>query len=440
MAWYSAGTVTATNGSKTITGAGTDFVSNVLAGHGFVGPDGRTYEIEQVVSATQMLLRRPYLGATAAGQAYDVIPTQGPSQILVERVGDLLGTFGAVRDGVGQGLFPDGLVTAPAIRFGADQDTGLYRSASNEIAAACGGVMAWRVAPTGMDLPGSISTGLGLSTGDAAMRVGRNRTGEGPAFVDLHARSGAAFDARVIRYGGENGTMGLINLGAGPMEFTLAPGGLFNWYGGAGGATLWLALSGTFLAPGSDNVMALGGPLNRFTSVYSATGAINTSDEREKTWRGGLTEQELSAARRIVAEVGAYQWNDAVAEKGEDGARVHYGVRAQQVARILMEEGVEDQQNVDFAADVYLTEAMRPSFKSAFLCFDTWDDRFETKVDRTTSAILDANGEPIVTETPRIEHVEKAGNRFGLRVDQLTLFLLAAQEQRLAMLELAQAA
>ncbi|WP_278983279.1 tail fiber domain-containing protein [Sphingobium yanoikuyae] len=437
MAWYSAGTVTATNGSKTITGAGTDFVSNVLAGHGFVGPDGRTYEIEQVVSATQMLLRRTYLGATAGGQAYDVIPTQGPTQILVESVGDLLATFGSVRDGVGQGLFPDGTVAAPAIRFGADQDTGFYRSASNEIAAACGGATALRFGALGMDLPGSVATGLGLSTGDAAMRVGRNRSGEGPAFVDLHARSGAGFDGRMIRYGGENGTMGFLNLGAGPMEFTLAPGGLFNWYGGTGGANLWLALSGTFLAPGSDNVMALGGPLNRFTAVYSATGAINTSDEREKTWRGGLTKQELSAARRIASEIGAYQWNDAVAEKGEDGARVHYGVRAQQVARILMEEGVEDQQNVDFAPDIFLSEATRPSFKSAFLCFDTWDNSFETKVDRTQSSILDADGAPIVVETPRIEQVQSAGNRFGLRIDQLTMFIIAAQGQRLAALEAA---
>ena len=53
MAWYRAGLVAVTNGNGTITGTGTDFVSNTQPGEGFLGPDGRAYEIAQVVSATQ---------------------------------------------------------------------------------------------------------------------------------------------------------------------------------------------------------------------------------------------------------------------------------------------------------------------------------------------------------------------------------------------------
>ena len=41
MAWYRTGTVTVTNGSATVTGAGTDFVSNTQIGECFLGPDGR---------------------------------------------------------------------------------------------------------------------------------------------------------------------------------------------------------------------------------------------------------------------------------------------------------------------------------------------------------------------------------------------------------------
>ena len=63
MAWYRAGSVTVTQGSAVVTGAGTDFVSNTSVGEAFLGADGRVYEIVQVVSATQIVLG----AASAAG-------------------------------------------------------------------------------------------------------------------------------------------------------------------------------------------------------------------------------------------------------------------------------------------------------------------------------------------------------------------------------------
>lgn len=162
------------------------------------------------------------------------------------------------------------------------------------------------------------------------------------------------------------------------------------------GDILILDGSNATVRPASDNISALGTGSQRFTVVFAATGTINTSDESQKTWRGGFTAPELAAAKDIAASIGVFQWNDAIAEKGADadagGARLHFGVKAQQVWGIMASHGLLDA--IDPETD--------PSSKYAFLC---WDD------------------------------LGGGDGRFGVRPDQLALFLIAAQEARIAALE-----
>lgn len=169
---------------------------------------------------------------------------------------------------------------------------------------------------------------------------------------------------------------------------------------GAGGQWNVSASTGSFF-PSADNALPLGGAANRASTLYAATGSINTSDEREKTWRGVLTAPEMAAARRIALELGFYQWNAAIAEKGAAGARLHFGVRAQAVWAIMADEGLIDP----------LVPEATPDSPYAFLCYDRWDG--------------DADG------------AAPAGDRFGIRPDQLSLFLIAAQEARIAAMETA---
>jgi hypothetical protein len=138
--WYRQGTVTVTNGSNVVTGAGTDFVSNASVGEAFIGPDGRSYEIAQIVSATDLRLVSAYQAATGGGQTYAIQPTQSFARDLALAAAALLNTFAAVRDGAGQGLFGDGSAAAPGMRFSADQDTGVRRYAENAVALVGGGV------------------------------------------------------------------------------------------------------------------------------------------------------------------------------------------------------------------------------------------------------------------------------------------------------------
>lgn len=139
MAWYKTGTVSVTNGSQAVAGAGTAWFGALRAGWGFVGPDGRTYEIDTVSSATSLTLATAYQGATASAQNYSAFPTNALDQSLATAIQQLIDDYQAVADGAGEGKFPDGTPALPGIRFESDPDTGLRRKSANELALVAGG-------------------------------------------------------------------------------------------------------------------------------------------------------------------------------------------------------------------------------------------------------------------------------------------------------------
>ena len=149
MTWYNTGTVSVTNGSPTVNGTGTAWTDYVDAGQGFKGPDGKLYEILTVNSATQLTLNENYSGTTASGQGYKIAPLQGYIRDLALSASNLLLSFSSVRDNAGQGMFSDGSVGTPGVRFANDQDTGFYRPGTNTIAWVTNGTERVRVDASG---------------------------------------------------------------------------------------------------------------------------------------------------------------------------------------------------------------------------------------------------------------------------------------------------
>lgn len=94
MAWLRAGTVAVTNGSTTVTGTGAGFAANTRVGDAFIGPDGRQYELQNVASDTVISILPAYLGPTASGQPYAVMPVQGYQKLLADLVRDWTGQYG----------------------------------------------------------------------------------------------------------------------------------------------------------------------------------------------------------------------------------------------------------------------------------------------------------------------------------------------------------
>ena len=146
-----------------------------------------------------------------------------------------------------------------------------------------------------------------------------------------------------------------------------------------GVAKLLLGPTGN-LSPNADNTQPLGGASNRWSVVYAGTGTINTSDEREKQDFVDITEAERQVALGIKALIKSFKFKEAIAKKG-DSARIHFGVSAQQVA------------------EVFKTVGLDPN-NYALFCYDEWD----------------ANEEQGIV----------AGNRYGIRYDELLAFVIGA--------------
>jgi|GEM_PF-1007594 len=150
MAWYRTGTVAVTNGSTTVTGVGTDWIAGVGIGESFYGPDGKLYEIASIVSATSLTLGAVYLGATASGQAYQIIPNQSYIRDLAAQAAALVNNYGAAMTTAGQGRFADGADAAPGISFTNDQNTGMYRAGADDMRLVAGGAAQAKVTSAGL--------------------------------------------------------------------------------------------------------------------------------------------------------------------------------------------------------------------------------------------------------------------------------------------------
>ncbi|AUR91777.1 coil containing protein [Vibrio phage 1.164.O._10N.261.51.A7] len=139
---------------------------------------------------------------------------------------------------------------------------------------------------------------------------------------------------------------------------------------------------GTFaFRTGDDGAKQLGQISRRWSEVFAVNGSINTSDATLKTDVRQLTSDEISAARALSNEIGAFKWLDRVEVKG-DKAREHIGMTVQRAMEVM------ESFNLD-------------PFNYGFICFDKWDDELDD-----------------------LGNVEiKSGQRYSFRPDQLDRFI-----------------
>ncbi|AHG41145.1 peptidase S74 [Pseudomonas syringae CC1557] len=83
MPWSRGGTVAVTQNSTTVTGTGTTFTSSRI-GDAFNAPDGRRYEVFNIISDTVLAIIPAYTGATVSGAAYFIEPVQGYPKALTD--------------------------------------------------------------------------------------------------------------------------------------------------------------------------------------------------------------------------------------------------------------------------------------------------------------------------------------------------------------------
>lgn len=161
------------------------------------------------------------------------------------------------------------------------------------------------------------------------------------------------------------------------------------FYFNSAATTPELAIAG-ITRPVGDNVYSSGAAASRWSVVYAASGTINTSDEREKDFIRDLKEAERRVALRLKQLVKAYKWRDAVERKG-GGARLHFGWIAQEVVAAFEAEDLDP-------------------FAYGCVCYDSWEAQPEVR-DKLGALI---------------EPAHEAGDRFGVRMEQLLALILAA--------------
>jgi hypothetical protein len=145
-------------------------------------------------------------------------------------------------------------------------------------------------------------------------------------------------------YFGENAAYAVVG---GVNGVVLASGTTFP------GTGRFVADPNTF-RPFADDVYALGTASFRYTVVYATTGTINTSDATQKQQVRELNEAERRVAKTIKGLIRAFKWNEAVESKG-DGARIHIGVMAQEVAAAFAAEGLDATKYGLFCQDTWTT-------------------------------------------------------------------------------------
>lgn len=166
-----------------------------------------------------------------------------------------------------------------------------------------------------------------------------------------------------------------------------------------GSVPVVLQVRATDTRPGADNALSLGTASSRWSVVYAASGAINTSDARAKCDVGPVDEALLDAWANVAW--GQYRFVEAVAEKGDD-ARWHLGLVAQQVR-----DAIDAQMGAGAAV------------RWGLVCHDRWD---------AEPALQDEDGGVL-------HPARAAGDRWGLRYDEC--FALEALWQRRAIAGLA---
>lgn len=193
MPWYKTGTVSVTQNSNAVIGAGTAFIANSRVGDGFRGPDGRWYEVTNIASNTALSISPNYEGPTVADGFYSIMPVQGYQKDLSDQVRAILNDYGEKLAALGTtgnydilppskggtgitdlSVFIEGLLndadaptartTLGAAKSGSNDDITSLTALTTAVPVSMGG--------TGGKTQAEARAGLGLKTGAVADVVG----------------------------------------------------------------------------------------------------------------------------------------------------------------------------------------------------------------------------------------------------------------------------
>ena len=194
--------------------------------------------------------------------------------------------------------------------------------------------------------------------------------------------------------------------------------------------------------PYTDNAYNCGASWGRWANIYSVNPNINTSDASEKYLSpSGDHDQALLAAYETPVQF--WQWLASVAEKGPDGARIHFGPTSQAFRDALIARGLDPQRYAAYCEDPLFDEVDEQYSESeqaksvqsvtrqdieirdgrAILVAKTVDEEVpefdELPVETGDGGpVLGLDGEPIMHRVPRMIQVTKTRKAKAPRLDR----------------------
>ncbi len=194
-------------------------------------------------------------------------------------------------------------------------------------------------------------------------------TTPGATFWDGHTSGGASdYDVRIQMDGGDPGVGGLGNL-----------------------SLMCQAVFAPQLVPHTPDLIFGAADRPWGTSFFSVEPTI-TSDERMKTPLEDVTDEELAAIAEI--RIRRYKLLAAVDEKGESFARWHYGISAQEAARVYKKHKLDIYQSAFWIESELFDEVDEP-YEVPVPVMETYDDV------KTSVEVIDGVSTIVRTVTPR---------------------------------------
>lgn len=154
----------------------------------------------------------------------------------------------------------------------------------------------------------------------------------------------------------------------------------------------------TAITPTSPNTNTVGSATRPWSGGFTQTAYTVTSDEDCKSDPLEITDAILDAAEEV--QLVQYQYLDRIEEKGNDGARWHFGAIAQRYVEAFERHGLD-------------------AHRFGFICYDEWGD---------SPAVIDEDTGDVIT--PAIE----AGSRYGIRYEEMLVMEAALQRRNYARL------
>jgi hypothetical protein len=189
------------------------------------------------------------------------------------------------------------------------------------------------------------------------------------------------------------------------------------------GNSVVLVVGSSAFRPDTNGTLGLGSSTFRWSQLFAATTTISTSDATLKQDIDVLSEAETRVAHACKKLMRKYRFKEDVAKKGDDVARIHFGIMAQDLRDAFSAEGLDAHRYAMFCSNTHWENSITiPAREGTESTYDDDGNRtyrgYPGSEENTQRKVYDT-----FEEAPE-DAIEVT--RLGVRYSELFAFIIAA--------------